>query len=290
MKININNTSVSPYIKLLRPEQWLKSIFVLPGIIYSQAWHKIGPAMLAFVAFSLAASAVYIFNDIHDREADTLHPDKCGRPIACGKISISQAYRILVALIFVSIFLSMLVSLKLIFIILIYWLINYFYSRGLKRWPIIDVLCISSGFVLRMLAGTIGIELSYSRWLMVSVMFLSLLIALSKRFLEKQRISDEPVREVLNYYSNSALKKLILATTLFAIASYLVYIIAVHRDNVFFLLTIVFTVTGMLRYIRLIFTYDLKQDDPILVVVNDSKMLISLFGFAVLTIFAFLGT
>lgn len=289
MIINLNTTPISPYIKLLRPEQWLKSVFVLLGFFYSQSWHKIGSAFLAFLAFSVAASTVYVFNDIHDRAADALHPDKRLRPIACGQVSIRQAYWLILVLLIVTLLVSILVSAHLIYIILIYWVINYFYNMGLKKFPIIDVLCIASGFVLRMLAGTLGIGVPYSKWLLISVTFLSLLIALSKRYLEKQRTINQPVREVLKYYSNSLLKILIISNALFALLSYLVYIIAVRRDSLFFLLTIAFTVVGMERFIRIIFTLDMQQDDPILVTVNDTKMIIYLLGFAVCTAIALLG-
>lgn len=281
---------IRPYLRLLRPEQWLKSIFVLLGIIYSHDWDKLEYAFLAVIAFSLAASAVYVFNDVHDCQADALHPEKCRRPIANGKISWTHAYCLIVVLMLLSMAISSLVSYQLCLIILSYWTINYGYNMGLKHWPVLDVLCIASGFVLRMLAGTIGIGLPYSRWLLVSVTFLSLLIALSKRFLEKQRALDKPVRPVLCYYSDSILKIFITVNAIFALLSYLVYIVAVHRQNVFFVLTTIFAVLGMTRYIQVIFTSSNQQDDPILVMLGDVKTLIYLFGFAIFTLLAFLGT
>lgn len=286
----MNKTLISPYLKLLRPEQWLKSIFVLLGIIYSHSWERLGYALLAFVDFSLAASAVYVLNDIHDRNADALHPDKCQRPIACGQVSVRHAYWLLLGLVIVSFLLSFYVSYQLSIIILCYWLINYAYNLGLKKWPIVDVICIASGFVLRMLAGTLGIGLAYSRWLLVSVTFLSLLIALSKRYLEKQRALKEFIRPALNYYSNVLLKGLIIINALFALISYLVYIIAVHHRNLFFLLTIIFALGGMARYLHVLFKSFKQQDDPILVMLGDSMILIYLFGFAICTMLAFLGT
>jgi 4-hydroxybenzoate polyprenyltransferase len=250
---------------------------------------KIGDAMLAFVAFSLAASTVYVFNDIHDRQADALHPNKCQRPIACGQVAIKQAYWLLASLLIMTLLISLFISYNLIVIILIYWLINFGYNMGLKGLPIIDVLSIASGFVLRMLAGTLGIGLKYSRWLLISVTFLSLLIALSKRYLEKKRDLVEPIRPVLSYYSLSLLKAFIIINAVFAMLSYLVYITAVHRQNLFFLLTTVFALLGMVRYIQVIFQSNRQQDDPILVMIDDRTIIIYLVGFAICTMLAFLG-
>ena len=148
-----------PLIKLLRPHQWLKNSFVLVGLLFGHAWHdsdKIMQALLAFAAFCLLSSAVYIFNDFLDRNADRLHPLKRQRPLASGTVSISAALVLMTICLAAGLCLAFGTS-RAHWVFLLYIAINIAYTLGLKRVVLLDVFLIASGFMLRLFAGTIGI-------------------------------------------------------------------------------------------------------------------------------------
>ena len=145
-------SGIKPYLKLLRPHQWVKSGFVLVGLLFGHAWDEpliLQSVLLAFVAFSLAASAVYVMNDLVDRERDREHPEKCRRPLASGAIRPAQAIWLGGACLLGALLLAALASGTVLAIIAGYFLLNVGYSRGLKHVVLLDVFIISAGFMLR---------------------------------------------------------------------------------------------------------------------------------------------
>src|SRR5712691_10721733 len=145
---------------LMRPRQWVKNGFVLMGILFANAWRQpdmLRRAVIATLAFSLIASGVYVLNDLVDRKDDLNHPAKKFRPLAAGRISTTAALALFSVLWVAGAGLALLVSRAVLLILLIYVAINILYSLGLKQIVILDVFLIAAGFMLRILAGTLGI-------------------------------------------------------------------------------------------------------------------------------------
>ena len=171
-------------IKLLRPEQWIKNCFVFAGIFFSENLRQ-GPLFLRVtitaIAFSLISSCVYILNDIVDFQSDKMHPRKRFRPLPSGKVNSSLATLLAIILAVCGFTLGYIVSTKVVLILLAYVLINILYSYCLKHVVIVDIFCISAGFMLRILAGTIGVGIIPSNWILLCGMMVTLFLGFAKR-------------------------------------------------------------------------------------------------------------
>ena len=153
------------FLKLLRPHQWVKSGFVFVGLLFGHVWNN-GPVvhqvLLAAVAFSLAASAIYVFNDMVDRERDREHPEKRRRPLASGQVSPTQALLLAGACLIVALVFAAAASLAVLAIVSAYVLLNVAYSLRLKYIVLLDVFIVATGFMLRILAGTLGVGIAFT--------------------------------------------------------------------------------------------------------------------------------
>src|SRR5215472_13781488 len=170
--------------RLLRPRQWVKSSFVFTGLLFGNAWHDplmVRRVLLAAVSFSLAASSVYVINDLLDRQQDLNHPRKKLRPLTAGTISVATAVSILAVLLLASFALGFVVSRQVLTIVLIYVIINIAYSVRLKHVVILDVFIIAAGFMLRILAGTTGVGIAPSQWLLLCGVMMALFLGFAKR-------------------------------------------------------------------------------------------------------------
>lgn len=171
-------------LRLMRPHQWIKNGFVFLGLVFGHAWNDpalVADVLLLFAGFCLASSAVYVMNDIADRDADRLHPTKRFRPLAHGDVGLGAARVLCVVLALAGAALSALVSLCALSIVSAYVALNIAYSAGLKHIPILDVFIISAGFMLRILAGTLGIGIPPSKWLLLCGLMLTLFLSFGKR-------------------------------------------------------------------------------------------------------------
>ena len=174
----MSTSKLPPLIRLMRPHQWLKNVFVFAGLLFSQAWHN-GPlverVLYAFLAFCCFSSLVYILNDWRDRASDAQHPTKRLRPLASGAVSASQALMLAAALLIAGIALAW-GSRALLLILALYVALNLAYSWRLKHVPVVDVSIIASGFMLRLLAGTMAVGIPPSRWLLLTGLFIALFL------------------------------------------------------------------------------------------------------------------
>jgi len=270
---------------LLRVSYWSKAVFVLLGVIYAGNPRYWGPALLAALSFCFVASAVYIYNDLRDREEDKAHPLKSKRPIANGDISNSFALSMLVLCLFLGFLISFAVSGRFILILCIYLLINLFYNHGLRRVPFCDVLCIASGFMLRILAGTVGIGLPITWWLTITATLLSLFIALCKRRFEMQLGLDHTRREVLRKYTPHVLDILIASTASSCFIVYFLYTVFARSNMPYFLYTLPFCAIGLWRFAHLT-TKDGRTDDPVTLFLKDNVSRLNLLCFFSLTAMA----
>jgi len=247
-------------IKTMRPRQWPKNFFVLAGLIFDgqlSNFTSLSITLLAFALFCLASSLVYIINDLTDIKSDQLHPQKRKRPLASGQLS--QKTAIIAALILIIITFPIAFSLNVNFGLIItgYFLLMLAYSFWLKDIPIIDVMIIAAGFVLRVAAGVVVIVTTeFSPWLFVATTFLALFIALGKRRAEIDLLEGaaDSHRQVLKGYSLELLDQLLTIVMASTLMTYCLYTFSspITPGNHVMMLTIPFVIYGLFRYLYLI--------------------------------------
>jgi 4-hydroxybenzoate polyprenyltransferase len=167
----------------LRPRQWVKNLFGFTALIFAQKLFTalVWPALAAFALFCVLSGAVYLFNDVADRDTDPLHPTKRQRPVASGALGAGQAVAIATVLLVGSLPLAFVLSHRFGFTALAYAVLLVAYSAWLKHVLIVDVLVVASGFVLRAAAGALVIDMAISGWLLICTILLGLLLALAPR-------------------------------------------------------------------------------------------------------------
>jgi 4-hydroxybenzoate polyprenyltransferase len=271
------------FFQLIRFSQWTKSIFLFLGIIYSGSYYLWPSVFIAALAFSFISSAIYIYNDIHDIEEDRQHPEKSKRPLANQSASMTEAIVIMAFLLVFGLALAYLVSQIVVFIVLLYLLINVMYNIGLRSIPILDVLCVSSGFMLRILAGTIGVGLALSGWLTITGTLLSLFVALCKRLLENKIPNS---RLVLKKYTAKMLERSIYFSALGCFISYILYVYLIKYGSFYFVLTIPFAGFGLFRLTYLTFS-SIRGEDPLILLFSDIISVCNFSLFMLLTLLAF---
>jgi 4-hydroxybenzoate polyprenyltransferase len=271
-------------IKILRPIHWIKNVFVLAPLFFTPDLinkKNIEIVIYAFVCFCLISSAVYVINDIRDKQSDKKHPVKKHRPIASGKIATPTA---LIVFFLTSLFglgLGFYLNFDFFIILLSYFIINIFYSFGLKQVSIIDIMIISLGFILRVEAGSIVLGISPSVWIIVCTGLLSLFLAVAKRrddIIKQLKIEH---RKSLIGYSRYYLD-IILAFTLGALlVSYMIYTTdkdvmqRMGSDKLY--LTAPFVLAGILRYLQITIVEE-KSGSPTIIALSDKFMVITILG------------
>ena len=247
-------------IKTMRPRQWIKNGFIFAALIFDQQLLNLRPLMdtvIGFVLLSLGASAVYLINDIADLEQDRQHPVKRHRPLASGKLPVSIA-GIAAALSFViAVGCGFALNVKFGMILLSYIVLNFLYSFWLKHVPIIDVLVVASGFVLRVASGVTLITVQrFSPWLYMCTTLLALFIGFGKRRAEMVLLAENANshRRVLDGYTIPFLDQLIVIVSGTTIVAYSLYTFSAENlpDNNLMMLTIPFVVYGIFRYLHLV--------------------------------------
>lgn len=278
--------------RLMRPRQWVKSCFVLTGVLFANAWHQpqmVQRVLLAAAAFSLAASGVYVINDLIDRPQDLNHPRKKLRPLAAGQVSVAAASALMIGLLLAAFALAFLVSNRVVTILLIYVLVNIAYSVYLKHVVILDVFIIASGFMLRILAGTMGVGIAPSQWLLLCGWMMALFLGFAKRRAEIYALTDDgPThRRVLSHYQPVLLDNMIVVTATCVILSYSLYTMSPatiqthHTESLIY--TVPFVIYGIFRYI-----YSLHRQsaggDPALQIFSDPHLLLAIVGWLLVTL------
>ena len=193
-------------LKACRPKQWAKNVlvFVAPaaaGVLTT--WYYLRPTLLGFVAFCLVSSATYLLNDVLDVESDRRHPTKRNRPIASGAVPVPLAVVMAVVLFVGGVGLALTINITLAGVVAGYAVLTTAYSMWLKQIPVMDLVILSSGFILRLLGGAYAAGVEVSEWFLLVSLFGSLFIAAAKRFAEKKELGEEAaaLRPTLGAYS-----------------------------------------------------------------------------------------
>ena len=256
-------------MRTARPRQWIKNLLVFAapiaaGLVLVPA-HLV-PALWAFLAFCLSASAVYFVNDALDVEADRAHPRKRYRPIAAGIVPVPAAY-VIAALLFVAgIGVALLGSLPLLIVIVCYDVIQIAYCLWLKHISVLDIAVVSSGFLLRTIAGGVASDIPLSQWFLLVAVFGSLLIVAGKRYGE---ISANPeaagaVRGSLKAYTESYLRFVWQAGAAILILGYSLWAFSLTGSgNLWASLSVAPFVLAVLRYAQHIDRGDAEAPEDI---------------------------
>ena len=281
-------------IKTMRPRQWTKNGFVFFALIFDkqlfrpQAFLK---TLEGFFLFCLISSAVYLLNDIADVEADRQHPEKKHRPIASGKLPLNAAWGAAIVLVLVTLPVAYFLAPALAIILTVYLSINILYSRWLKHVPVLDVMIVSAGFVLRVAAGVALITVErFSPWLYVITTLFSLYIGLGKRRAEMTLLSQGAGlhRKVLDGYTLPLLDQYITIVSGTTIVTYSLYTFTAPNlpPNHTMMLTIPFVVYGIFRYLQLIQTgHAAGAPDEVALKDRPLQVTVLLWGLAVIAVF-----
>jgi 4-hydroxybenzoate polyprenyltransferase len=278
-------------VRLMRPHQWVKNGFVFVGLVFGHAWRDPAlttAAILAFTAFCLISSAVYIVNDCVDREQDRHHPDKRNRPLASGAVSMGAALALAGICLAGGLGLAVATS-QAWWLFVIYLLLQVTYNLGAKHIVVLDVFIIAAGFMLRILAGTVGIGIPPTHWLLLCGLMLTLFLGFAKRRAELETLVDDSAihRRVLEHYSRGLLDQFIVIAASGTVVSYALYTVsaetaALHGTR-WLIATLPFVLYGLLRYLYLLHRQG-GGGDPAREVLTDPHLLVALAGWALLVV------
>ena len=269
-------------LKAMRPHEWIKNLFVLAALVFSK--HLFEPAYAqratgALASFILLSSAIYLINDIVDRDRDREHPEKRFRPIASGALTVSVAAPAAVIFAAIALWLSFGLDVRFGWTTCIYALQNVAYSLVLKHIVILDVMIVATGFLLRAIGGAFAIDVGISSWFILCTMLLSLFLGFVKRRQEIVLLSDHAGqhRRILAEYETTFLDQLISVTTAGTLVSYALY--AMSPDVItklgtpYLYLTIPFVIYGLFRYLYLVYTKD-GGGNPASTILGDFPLLL----------------
>lgn len=263
-------------IKLSRPKQWTKNVFVLSALFFSQQLFVVNKIMLSlftFIAFCLISSAVYVLNDIVDLKKDQLHPKKKFRPLAAGHINIKNATIYGIMILIVSLFLAISISINVFYILSLYFVLNISYSFWLKHIVLIDVFIIAIGFVLRVMAGSLALPVNPSPWLLLCTLLLALFLGLCKRKSEIMVLQDNAGdhRRILDDYNDKLLDQLISLVSATTIMAYSLYTFN-SSNGTYLMYTIPIVVYSIFRYFFLVYKKD-RGGEPANILLGDKSFL-----------------
>ena len=245
----------------MRPRQWVKNLFVFAGLVFAQrlftesAWR----ALAGFAIFCALSGAIYLINDVADRERDRLDPRKRARPIAAGRLPAGVAVAAAIVLVVVGLVFAAILSRPFLVTALAYVVLLIAYSAWLKHIVIVDVLVVAGGFVLRAVAGAVVIDVEMSGWLLICTILLALFLALGKRRYEYVALEQDAVRHrpILAEYSPALLDQMIAVVTASTVTAYALYTMSpetVAKFRTHWLpATLPFVLYGIFRYLYLLY-------------------------------------
>lgn len=272
-------------LKSTRPHQWLKNLFIFAPIIFSQNIFNLPYILktgIAFISFCLLSGSLYILNDLNDREEDKLHPIKSKRPIASGRLKRSSAILSFITLSALAFVLAITLNKYFFIIALAYFSLQVAYSFWLKHVVILDVFVVAAGFLIRVVAGGLAIDVSLSSWLLICTILLALFLAMSKRrheliLLEENAHNHRPILKEYNPY---LLDQMIAVVTASTLITYCLYTISEETVTKFgttkLIYTIPFVLYGIFRYLYLVHQKS-EGGSPDVLIIKDKPLLADIF-------------
>ncbi len=262
-----------PMLRLLRLRQWVKNSFVIAPIFFAQQFSSPAAWVLslsAALAFALAASTVYIFNDICDRKEDRKHPVKRLRPLASGKVRIRYAMVLALCCALASMGLLQGLPLSCAWVVGVYVALNIAYTLVLKHRALLDVFFIAMCFVLRVLMGCFALLVMVSPWIILTTFMLALFLGFGKRYHELGVEGYAAQKQNLQHYSRELLDKLVVICGGAALVCYSIYTadIANHTGDVTIVYTVGFVAFGLFRYLQSIYVYG-QGGEPESIILRD---------------------
>jgi 4-hydroxybenzoate polyprenyltransferase len=282
----------------LRPRQWVKNLFVFGGLIFGQRLFvppAVGAALAAFAIFCGLSGAIYLLNDVADRDKDRLHPDKRMRPIASGRLPVRTALVAAGVLIVGGLAAALWLSRPFALVALTYVVLLSAYSARLKHVVIVDVLVVAIGFVLRAAAGALVIGVAISGWLLICTVLLALFLALGKRRHEVLTLGESAAghRPILAEYSAGLLDQMIAVVTASTVTAYALYTMSpetVAKFHTPFLpATLPFVLYGIFRYLYLLYHRQLGGN-PTDMVVRDRPLVLNTLLWMIVVLLIIYGT
>jgi len=273
------------YLRLMRPKHYLKNVLVFLPLVfggYLLNEQYLLRSVYSFLAFSLVASAVYVVNDLNDRHLDALHPKKKHRPIASGEIGVPQAVVFAIALLLVAAACQYFarVTYASIGLLVFYFVINIFYSFGLKNIPIVDVAILSLGFVVRVLYGGSSVGIEVSKWLYLAILAFSFYLSLGKRRNEI-RANGSVTRKVNKFYTQEFLDKNMYVCLGLTIVYYSLWAIDPVQTHKLMYITIPFVIVIAMAY-SLTIESSRSDGDPVSVLLGNKPLLVLAAAYGVL--------
>lgn len=278
-------------IKAVRPHQWIKNLFLYAGIVFGGKFfdlHALGLATAGFIAFCALASGVYLLNDVRDIKADKNHPKKKHRPIASGLVPIWVAIMLGIIFIVIGLLISFRLSLQFGMMGGGYIILQIAYTLFLKRLPILDILAVASGFVIRAAAGGIVVNVPISSWLLVCTSLIALFLVTEKRRQELASIEEKEdynakSRPLLENYSVEFLDQLAIIEIAATIVGYMLYVFSIETRAKFGYgmgATIPFVFYGLFRYLWLVYIKK-AGESPTKIFLTDLPSIINLFFWSI---------
>jgi len=278
--------SIASIIKLMRPHQYIKNLFIFLPLFFALKITDttlLTNAFIAFIAFSLTASAIYTLNDYHDIEEDKQHPKKKHRPLASGAVSKSQAIIIMAVLGVAGFALMATLSFKAVGILAAYAAMNIAYSFYLKHVAILDVVTIAIGFVLRLFIGSAVTDIPLSMWIVITTFLLALFMALAKRRDDMLIYLDtgKKMRKVIDGYNLQFLDTAMSIMASVVIVAYVIYTssaeVIARVNSEYLYLTGLFVIIGVMRYLQVALVLK-DSGSPTKIVLKDRFMQLTLIG------------
>ncbi len=286
-----------PYLRLMRPAQWTKNLFLFAGLVFGLKlvdWVSVWHVLLGFAYFCLVSSGVYILNDIRDRNEDRLHPTKRLRPLAAGTVSVPAAATLAILLLAVGLGAGFVLDRGFFIVAVAYVVLQAAYTFGLKHVALLDVILIGAGFVLRAVAGAVLVHVEISHWLVLCTFTLCLFMGFSKRRCELSAMADNSRsdlarhRKTLVIYTPDLLNHMTTLTAGIAVVSFMLYATDKRTLDVFGTNYLVYTLPMV---VYAIFRFALlvehgRVDGPTAVLLRDRpfQAALVLWGLAVLAV------
>lgn len=274
---------IKDFVTLLRIKQWVKNTFILFPLLFSgQAFNEalLWGSLITFSGFCLVASGMYVLNDLLDMERDRIHPKKCHRPLAKGNVNKPSVVVLIVVLLFIGLWTLTIVTMSVLKLAIFYIVLHLIYNFYAKHVVLLDVFFVALGFQIRIMAGSLAVDVVPSVWLQMCVFLLALFLGFTKRRHEISKLKDKASehRSVLMHYTAYLLDQIIIICSTLAIAFYGLYTISHEitygQGRSAMTYSIVFVIYGIFRYLYLVHVKNMG-DDPGEMLFYDKPLLIN---------------